>query len=255
MTLLIDIGNARIKWCELSGASMRASDFAEHSGSLRPVFESLSAASPARAERVIVSNVAGPGVAEELRDFIHARYSIEPRFVVPAKEAYGIRCAYSEPERLGVDRWVAMVAARDKLSHQGSATPFCVIDAGTAVTFDAVDEAGQHLGGLIMPGPRLVAELLDAGTSDIGQTTAGGSLRQGLEVLGKDTSAAVGNASWLGLGAALDRATDIVTDKLGTAPSVYLTGGDAPILRDWLLTEVLYERDLVLEGLAVMDKQ
>ena len=72
-----------------------------------------------------------------------------PRFVTTAHAQFGVRCAYADPARLGVDRWVAVLAAYH--AAHGAA---CVLDAGTAVTFDAVAADGRHLGGLIFPGAR-----------------------------------------------------------------------------------------------------
>ena len=142
--------------------------------------------------------------------------------------------------------WVAVLAAYH--SAHGAA---CAIDAGTAVTFDAVDGAGAHLGGLILPSARLLASVLDRNTSNIGATSTAPSVARGLELLGTTTDAAVGNAAWLALGAALDRAVATVERALGTRPVVYLTGGDAEALRGWLETRVELRADLVLEGLKL----
>ena len=74
---------------------------------------------------------------------------------------------------------------------------------------------------------------------------------QGLDLLGRDTAEAVGHGAMLALAAALDRAVRTVADALSTDPMVYLTGGDATVLRDWLETQVEQRADLVLEGLAL----
>ncbi len=161
-------------------------------------------------------------------------------------EQFGVRCAYADPSRLGIDRWIAVLAA-----HHLAAGAACVIDAGTAATFDAVDAQGRHLGGLIMPGPQLLAAALDRNTSNIGATLAAAVAPSGLDLLGKSTDAAVGNGAMLALAGALDRAVDAVETALAERSTVYLTGGDAPALRGWLETEVELRADLVLEGLAL----
>jgi type III pantothenate kinase len=126
-----------------------------------------------------------------------------------------------------------------------------VIDAGTAVTFDAVDARGMHLGGLILPGTRLLASTLDRNTNGIGATQAPGVRPQGLDLLGKSTDAAVGNGAMLALTGALERAIAAVESSLKERPTVYLTGGDAEALQGWLESDVDLRRDLVLEGLAL----
>jgi type III pantothenate kinase len=126
-----------------------------------------------------------------------------------------------------------------------------VIGAGTAVTFDAVDASGQHLGGLIFAGARLVAAALDRSTSDIGATSLSGAPPSGLGLLGKNTDNAVGHAAMLSVAAALDRAVTRVGTELHATPRVLMTGGDGPHLQAWLETETQLAADLVLEGLAL----
>jgi type III pantothenate kinase len=245
MTVLVDIGNTRIKWATLAGGQLVNRGSAVHRDSLDAAIESFATALPARS-RIIAANVAGDRIAERLRDVAATRRGASLELVATSAERFGVRCAYAEPSRLGVDRWVAVLAA-----YHSAGGAACAIDAGTAVTFDAVDAAGHHLGGLIFPGARLLAAALDRNTSDIGRTTAAPAAARGLDLLGRNTDAAVGHAAWLALSAALDRAVVTVERALGTRPQVYLTGGDAEALRDWLETRTELRADLVLEGLEL----
>jgi type III pantothenate kinase len=245
MTVLVDIGNTRIKWATLEGGRLVRRGSAVHRDSLDTAIAVFAAALPTR-PRIVAANVAGEGVAERLRAVAVTRLGASLELVATSAERFGVRCAYAEPSRLGVDRWVAVLAAYHRAG--GAA---CAIDAGTAVTFDAVDAAGQHLGGLIFPGVRLLAMALDRNTSDIGRTVAAPAAARGLELLGRNTDAAVGHAAWLALSAGLDRAVETVERALGTRPAVYLTGGDAEALRDWLETRTELRADLVLEGLEL----
>ena len=68
------------------------------------------------------------------------------RFVSVAK-ALGVTNGYRQPERLGVDRWMTLLAAREMLPGD-----CVVIDAGSAITLDLLRADGQHLGGAILPG-------------------------------------------------------------------------------------------------------
>lgn len=245
MQALVDIGNTRIKWALYDGTRLFAHGNAVHRGAVDAALWQFAAALPHGLTRVVVANVAGDALAAQLRAAVGARAVVE--FVVPSAERFGVRCAYAEPRRLGVDRWVAVLAAHAKA--RGAA---CVLGAGTAVTFDAVAADGAHLGGLIFPGARLLAAALDRNTSNIGATPPPPSAApHGLALLGRDTAAAVGHGAMLALAAALDRAVRTVSAEVGAAPQVYLTGGDAPQLRDWLETSVETRADLVLEGLAL----
>jgi type III pantothenate kinase len=245
MTVLVDIGNTRIKWATLAAGRFVQRGSAAHRDSLDAAVAALAAELPARA-RVIAANVGGAAMAKRLEEVVAQRPGSSLELVATAVEQFGVRCAYADPSRLGVDRWVAVLAAYH--AARGAA---CAISAGTAVTFDAVDAAGAHLGGLIFPSTRLSAAALDRNTSNIGSTAPAPAVARGLELLGRNTDAAVGHAAWLALASALDRAVATVERALGARPVVYLTGGDAEALRGWLETRVELRADLVLEGLKL----
>jgi type III pantothenate kinase len=176
-----------------------------------------------------------------------ARRGVAIRYVATTAERCGVTCGYADPSRLGVDRWLGVLAAYAR-AH-GAA---CVVSAGTAVTFDAVSADGRHLGGVIMPGARLMAAALDRETSNIGSTPLAGLPPLGLDLLGRDTAAAVGRGALLALAAGIDRAVARVGQAFGAPPVAYLTGGDATTLAPWLETRVEIRTDLVLEGLALV---
>jgi type III pantothenate kinase len=246
MQVLVDIGNTRIKWAEVEDGRLSNVGNAVHRDLRGRAFDSFVVAVAKRVTRVIVANVAGDEIGREFSERARDCFRISPEFVIVRAEQFGVRCAYADPSRLGVDRWIAVLAA-----HHLAPGAACVIDAGTAVTFDAVDARGQHLGGLILPGTRLLASSLDRNTSAIGATDSPGARPTGLNLLGKTTDAAVGNGAMLALTGALERAIAAVEGSLGERPKVYLTGGDADALRGWLESEVDLRRDLVLEGLAL----
>jgi type III pantothenate kinase len=245
LAVLVDIGNTRIKWATLEGGRLVDRGSAVHRDSLDEGVAAFDAALPARAH-IVASNVAGAAVAARLEALVAARPGASLELVATSAERFGVRCAYADPSRLGVDRWVSVLAA-----HHAARAAACVLNAGTAVTFDAVDGGGAHLGGLILPGASLLAAALDRHTSNIGRTAPATAVPSGLELLGRNTDAAVGHGAWLALAAALDRAVATVASSLGATPVVYLTGGDAEALHGWLETRVELRADLVLEGLAL----
>lgn len=246
MQFLIDAGNTRFKWARLAHGKLTHHGSAAHRGSLEHALAALSDALPADVARVLVANVAGAEIERRLIELARAHSGVMPEFAATSAEAFGVRCAYADPSRLGVDRWLGVLAA-----HRLARGAACVIGAGTAVTFDAVDASGQHLGGLIFAGARLAAAALDAHTSNIGATALAGVRPADLDLLGKTTDAAVGNGAMLALAAALDRAVAAVDAAVGARSKVYLTGGDGSQLRGWLETGTELRADLVLEGLAL----
>lgn len=245
--LLIDVGNTRLKWAFGDGDRISPSDSVVHGGDFERALGALHEALDARPERIVVANVAGPRFAVALDALLATRPAPAAEFVATTAETCGLRCGYRDPRRLGVDRWVAAIGAYRRV--RGAV---CVVDAGTTITFDAVDAGGQHLGGLIFAGPTLAAATLHRGTHGIGATTAAPGRPRGLDLLGRDTSAAVSQAAMLGVAAGIERACATVAHALGVAPAFVLTGGDAPRLVEWLETTGEIRADLVLEGLAVV---
>lgn len=247
MILLVDIGNTRIKWACASERGLFDPGETAHESHSDKALQSLARAVPARVDRVIAVSVAGQTMEAAFAACIERRWGLTPQFVTVSREAHGVRCGYADPSRLGADRWVALIAA-----HRLAGGAACVIDAGTAVTLDAVDAQGHHLGGLILAGPGVIATALDRQTSGIGETRGLPRPGRGIGVLGTSTDEAVARAAMLGLAGALDRALREVAEDLKTQPAVYITGGDAEGLSPWLETRSDYRRHLVLEGLAAI---
>ncbi|MGI9259209.1 MAG: type III pantothenate kinase [Gammaproteobacteria bacterium] len=247
MTVVLDIGNARMKWGLAEDQVVSSTDSVLHGVLEEDAIGRFISAFPGGADRVVATNVAVPSLGQRVSDAVRVAWNSEVEWVTTSRSLLGVTCAYDEPERMGSDRWVAIIAA-----HDASKEAVCVIDAGTAVTFDAVDASGQHLGGLIMAGPRLAAAALDRRTSNIGETPPSEAPAKGTAVFGRSTDAAVANGAMLALSAALSKAIEIVARELGTSPGVVLAGGEAMGLLPWLETEVQYREHLVLEGLALI---
>ena len=247
MNVVIDVGNSRINWASVEQGALVGVGNALHVDSLDLAFETLAHTLPKHAERVMISNVAGEAFARRLVKFSADCWSCEPEFVEPVAVQCGVRSAYEHPEQIGSDRWASVIAA-----HNAIAGPACVIDAGTSVTFDAVDESGQHLGGLIFPGPRMMISALDTKTSDISVNEVSTRPPQGISILGQNTDESVGHGVMLALAAGLNRAIRLVEGELKADSKVFLTGGDAELFLPLLEKNVEHREHLVLEGLAFM---
>jgi len=160
--------------------------------------------------------------------------------VTTAAEDLGLVNSYEEPQRMGVDRWLAMAGARG----QGEG-PFCVVDAGTAITVDQVDGDGRHLGGWIVPGPALAAGALFTGTARIPQELADAAPSWGCSTA--ECVAAGMDQALRGLG---QRIVAAGMELHGAAIPILGTGGDGERLLQWLGPDAKLAPDLVLEGLA-----
>ncbi len=242
--LLVDSGNSRLKWALLDCNQLLPGPALASRGLREEALEELWGALAVPA-RVLIANVAGKEVAEVLRAFVRSRWSLEPEFVRAQASGFGVVSAYLAPETLGVDRWLGLIAARNRYL-----LPALIADCGTALTLDVIDEAGRHKGGLICPGLKLMGEMLVHKTAGIRLAAWSGSIKG----LGDGTSAAV----HLGIRQAalgLIERTFRQQQKLYPKLSLLLTGGDAQALLPELEVQALWAPDLVLEGLAVVSRR
>lgn len=243
--LLVDLGNSRTKWALLDGSGLRGGGSAIHpaDGLGDEVAEAL-AALPAPA-RILVGSVAGADREEALRSLCRQQWNREPRFVTSEPAAAGVTNGYSSPGQLGVDRWLALLAAH--ADGQGDA---CIVDCGTAVTIDLVDAAGRHHGGLILPGLRAMRECLLVRTRipSFGEAAP-------RRVLGRETAEAVANGALLAVVGAVRETLRLAQEMLGRMPRLIIAGGDGVLLAAVLGETAELRPDLVLEGLAVLARR
>jgi type III pantothenate kinase len=245
--LLFDVGNTRLKWGVLDNDRIAQSGSIDHVKLKQQGFAALTTRLPANADYVLVSNVAGPAFATRLAGVIGMHCDTDVHFARSEKEACGVRNAYSQPRRLGVDRWAALLGARAEIR-----SAVCVVDAGTAVTIDAMDKTGQHLGGQIIPGPGLMSVALSNETSGIGSPK--GTARDpgvGMGLFARNTGDAVQSGTLSAVCGAIERAARAMRSA-GLRPKIVLTGGDASRILKQLDGKVLHRPHLVLQGLAYM---
>ena len=166
---------------------------------------------------------------------------LETEFARSQAWAAGVRNAYAEPERLGVDRWLAMLAG---FAEVGGAV--CVLDCGSAITADLVDADGDHRGGYIVPGLAMMRASLLAETDRVrfgaAVTGTGGAP-------GHNTAEAVGGGTLLAAAGFLAAArARFARDCPGA--TVLLTGGDAQTIAACVDFPLQLRPQLVLDGLC-----
>jgi type III pantothenate kinase len=194
--------------------------------------------------RVLIANVGGREIGASCAGAIRTRWGVEVEFVLATAYAAGVSNAYREPEKLGVDRWLAIIAA-----HASAPGASCVVSVGTAMTVDGVDANGTHLGGVIVPGPQLMVSSLLKNTSDIAARMSEPEVS--CEVFANHTNAAVLQGCAQALAGLVDRAASEMERKLGTRPKLLLTGGASEVIAP-LIGPHEAVADLVLRGLAVL---
>ncbi|RFA25172.1 hypothetical protein CAI21_19990 [Alkalilimnicola ehrlichii] len=241
MRLLFDIGNTRIKWGWSAGAAFVPGGQVQHRDVARWALPIEADVPPSE---VLAVSVAGPEVNARLEDAIAQQFGLPTRFITSAAKAGPVVNAYVEPEKLGIDRWAALVGA---YSPDFSA---CVVDCGSALTVDTVTAAGAHLGGLIIPGLAMMRRSL---TNDAHQLPVVDDASVAL--FAADTKTAIGSGTLLGLAAMIDGIVAAVRNRIDGPLKVYLTGGDADTVRPLLGVPVELEPDLVLKGLALLAEE
>jgi type III pantothenate kinase len=257
--LLLDIGNSRLKWALLRGPYKSGQKFAAKGaleldalrGDAAVLQRSLAKFCPEL--KVQVCNVAGPLIERQLRAIVRGAGLTAPRFVRSARAAAGVRNAYAQPWRLGVDRWAALIGARSE--HPGQA--LCLVAVGTAMTIDLLDAKGRHRGGSIIPGPKLMVESLLERTAGIRRRAGGraaaeslGSKRVGL--FARDTRGAVAAGAVHAAASLISEAMRSARVLLGGRPLLILSGGAADAVAPLLRERYVREDELALRGLAVL---
>ena len=237
LILELDFGNTAIKWRRLKDDVI--CDFGRLAGSADCVRDLLL---PELA-LVRVASVAYHDREADLRALL-CEFGVPHEFAVSQPECAGVVNAYQDVSRMGVDRWLAMVAAFD--SCGGACV---VVDAGTALTIDVVARDGRHQGGYILPGAGLVLKALSDGT---GRVRFG---EEGLQstVPGMNTDDCVHNGKWLGMVGAVKAALNEAESLIGGKYDVYITGGDGLAVKSLVGKNAVlwhYREDLVLDGLA-----
>ena len=245
MLLLIDIGNTRIKWARFEQGKLQPQAAAPHAGWGAPTFVETVLQSGDRCDRVLVSNVSGPRMADIVRSAVAQAWQVEPEFVTPSVAAAGIRNAYPQPQQLGVDRWLAIIGAH-ALEHGA----LCVVSVGTALTIDGVAADGRHLGGVIVPGPDLMVSSLLRNTSDIAQRAQHGTASNAL--FADNTLGAIQQGAEHALAALVERAVGVMRHSLQDTPKVLVTGGASARVEKLVGLPYRAIPDLVLRGLAVL---
>jgi type III pantothenate kinase len=246
-TLLIDAGNSRLKWARLARGHYRRGGSLKMQAARLPAQLKKLLRSAAPIGHIWFASVAGAKFEGALRRAARASQLPPPRRVRTRRSAGGIRNGYSEPWRLGVDRWVALIGARQLFPDRA----LCVIDVGTALTVDLLDEDGRHRGGAIIPGPALMAGSLIKQTAGIARRARGGG-GGGRGLFARQTGAGLRQGARYAGAALIERAAEEATALLGARPLMVLAGGAAPVVATALRARYQRVDDLVLRGLAVL---
>ena len=235
-TWLFDLGNSRLKCAPLASEGLPGKVVAiDHRA--HDLAAQLARLLPARFEAACVASVASQPLRAALLDALVGRCR-RISIARTEREFAGIHIAYAQPQRLGVDRFLALVAAHSR--GPGAAV---VVGIGTAMTLDLIDAAGRHRGGRIAPSPTLMREALHARATQLPRV--GGDYH----IFATDTVDALASGCDGAALALIEHTVDAAREALGEAPRLLLHGGGSGALLE-RLRNATHVPALVLEGLA-----
>ena len=242
--MAIDVGNTRLKWAVYASPQAGA-ELLEHGAVFLETIDRLAETQWTGLEApdsMLGCVVAGEGVRRRVEEQLEM-WDLQPRWVVPAREGGGIYNGYDHPNRLGCDRYVALVGARQRVLSEGGERPALVVMVGTAVTVDALDAQGRFLGGLILPGFGLMLRALELGTAGLKVPTG--------EVVDfpTNTSDALMSGGANAIAGAVERMHRLLMHRTCQNPALFMTGGAAVKLA--AITDLPFETidTLIFEGL------
>lgn len=242
MQVFFELGNSRIKAATLSKNEYRYLG----AESYQPMDDfdvtSLFDFDEKSLEKVYLASVASAQVMADLIESIQQAWRVYPTILTTQPSCCGIQCGYDSFERLGVDRWMAIIGA-----CSGSAKPKLIVDMGTALTVDLVIDR-VHQGGFIVPGLRMMRESLVSGTAiDLNAYQQNDALEGSL--LGKTTEEGIMGGTLYMVAAYLNHLVADLENETGRLFECVGTGGDFQSVQPMLDKPFEYVEDLTIQGM------
>ncbi len=246
--LCLDVGNTQIVGGVFSGDTLevqfRAASTAKPSSDELGIF--LRAAlrendvDPASIEQIAFCSVV-PDIVHSLRNTCLKYFDLEP-FVLQAGVKTGLKILYHDPKQVGADRIADAIAAVERFPGED----LIIVDFGTATTIEAITKDRSYLGGMILPGPRLSMEALEANTAKLPAV----EILEPKAIIGRTTSESIQSGLYFGTLGAIHYAIERIIDEefAGERPTVISTGGFSSLFRDGQLFDHIIP-DLLLRGL------
>ncbi|MBV4478274.1 pantothenate kinase [Pseudomonas sp. B2M1-30] len=244
MILELDCGNSFIKWRVLTGAS--GSVFSEGVvDSDQMLLSELKALAGLFLRKCRLVSVRTTEETGALIEALEQAFGVSVVCASPAREMSGVRNGYDDFERLGLDRWVAMLGG----FHLASGACL-VLDFGTAVTADFIASDGEHLGGFICPGMPLMRNQLRTHTRKIRYGDLAAERALASQAPGRSTVEAVERGCALMLQGFVLTQVEMARGYWGADFMVFITGGDANLVSG-VVPQARIVPDLVFVGLAM----
>ena len=242
MNILVDIGNSRLKWVFEHDGEFTEMQSLAHTDNIEDCLLQAWVGID-EPDRVAISNVAGPEITARLTSLMEKLWlGVEIMYAQAQAESFGVKNAYPDPELLGVDRWLSLIAVR-----RDYILPAVIVDCGTAITLDVLDDQGNHRGGLIAPGLNLMKQSLQQGAHNLDfysdQLSVG---------LSNSTDAAIHSGTVYSVVGMIEFVVNKLLASEGQEVTLIMTGGDAELLAQHLDHPAIVEPNIVLQGLSLL---
>lgn len=245
MILELDCGNSFIKWRVLLRVGIGA---VVASGVADSGEELIAALADRFSQQLSACRLVSVRADDETRLLCAAlseRFAVDCQVAAPAQVLAGVQNGYLDYQRLGLDRWLAVVGAYSL--ERGACL---ILDLGTAITSDFVGADGAHLGGFICPGMPLMRSQLLTHTRRIRYDSAAAEHAGDSLVPGRSTAEAVERGCRLMLRGFVNTQIELARQQCAGDVAVFLTGGDAAMAAEWVPAARVVP-DLVFIGLAI----
>jgi len=249
MLLVIDVGNSNTSlgvyredeliahWRLTTNPARTVDEYGVHS---RNLFE-LAHLDFKAIDAIAIASVVPP-LNYTLKRMAEVYFQITPLFIDHATDT-GLRILYEPAADVGADRIVDAVAAITKYG-----APCVVVDFGTATTFNAINAAGEYMGGAITPGIMISSEALFARTAKLPRV----DIKRPHKVIGSSTIEAMQSGLYYGYAGLVDGVLEKMIEEIGSKPRVIATGGLAQLIATGSKFIELVDDTLTLEGLRLV---
>ena len=248
--LAVDIGNTRLKWAVYAAAEPQAQPLASGAEFLENIDQLADGAwaELQAPQRMLGCSVAADAVKRRVEEQMEELWDVPAHWVVASAAEAGLVNGYDHPTRLGADRWVAMVGARQRVLAAGAPRPMVVVMVGTAVTVEAVDTEGTFLGGFILPGHGIMLRALESGTAGLHVPTGE------VSPFPTNTSDALTSGGTYAIAGAIQRMVEHVRNRCGAEPACYMTGGAGWKMAPHMGLPFELVDTLIFDGLLVLQQ-
>lgn len=245
--LAIDVGNTRLKWALYERPAVDARLLA-HGVQFLDNIDTLAEGDWGRLpapQHILGCVVAGEAVKRRVIEQLEL-WDVSPQWVVSSVAEAGVVNGYDYPARLGSDRWVAMIGARQRLLSREQHRPCVLVMVGTAVTVEALDAHGHFLGGIILPGHGIMLRALESGTAGLHVPT--GQVCD----FPTNTSDALTSGGTFAIAGAVQRMVDNLRRHTGQEPVCIMTGGAGWKMAPSMTVPFELVEGLIFDGLVAI---